>query len=217
MRVQLGSVPGPPHHLPNDFHSSYKDSPSRQRRRARRAAARQVNAEEAPKKETAGEASKKGTAEQAPKNEAAVEANVNADNDSANSVKETEVSKDTAEKAKSEEMRIDDELCTDKEYEPAPIVKSICSVDIFPKKYGLDRLESFRANIEDYFANRKDVIERVISCEVVNYGNNVRLVTEMKVKRGWIFFYCDPESHYGDLEGIKTLRHSCQDLSNCGG
>ena len=108
-----------------------------------------------------------------------------------------------------------DELFIDKE--AAPIVKSICSVDIFPKKYTLDRLKSFRANIEDYFANRKDVIERVISCEVVNYGKIVRLVTEMKMKRGWIFFFCDPESNYGDLEGVKSLRHSCQDLSNCGG
>jgi hypothetical protein len=41
LRVQLGHVPGPPHH---DLHPSFekkKDSPSRQRRRARRAAARQ--------------------------------------------------------------------------------------------------------------------------------------------------------------------------------
>ena len=98
LRVQLGSVPGrPPHHLPNDFPSSYKDSPSRQRRRARRAAARQVNAEEAPKKETTEEASKKGTAEEEPNNEAAIEANVNADNTGAKAVEETEDSNDTSE------------------------------------------------------------------------------------------------------------------------
>ena len=233
LRVQLGSVPGPPHHLPNDFHSSYKeDSPSRQRRRARRAAARQVNAAEASKKETAEEASKKETAEEASKketaveaskNEVAVEADVNADKPSSKSVEEKEDndqhedSNVAAEKAKSKEMRIADELCNDEDYEIAPIETSICSVDIYPAKYGLDRLESFRAKIEDYFANRKDVIVRVIKCEVVNYGNNVRLVTEVKVKRGWIFFFADPESNYGDLEGVKTLRHSCQDLSKCGG
>ena len=63
--------------------------------------------------------------------------------------------------------------------------------------------------------NRNDVIKRVIKCEIVDYGNNVRLVTEVNVKRGWIFFFCDPETNYGDLEGIRTVRHSCQDLSNC--
>jgi hypothetical protein len=81
----------------------------------------------------------------------------------------------------------------------------------------LDRLDSFRSRIEEYFASRKDVISRVIKCEVVNFGNNVRLVTEVKVKRGWIFFFCDPETNYGDLEGVRTVMHSCQDLSNCGG
>ena len=49
----------------------------------------------------------------------------------------------------------------------------------------------------------------------VNYGNSVRLVTE--VKGGRMFFLFDPENSYGDLEGVRTLRHSCQDLSNCGG
>jgi hypothetical protein len=114
-------------------------------------------------------------------------------------------------------MRITDKVCTDEVYEIAPIETSICSANIYPAKNGLDRLECFQARIEDYFANRKDVIERVIKCKVVNYGNNVRLVTKMKVTRGWIFFFCDPESNYGDLEGVKTLRHSCQDLSKCGG
>ena len=52
LRVQLGHVPGPPHHQfrPPPFSQVHKrkDTPSRQRRRARRTAARQVNiAEEA--------------------------------------------------------------------------------------------------------------------------------------------------------------------------
>ena len=102
-------------------------------------------------------------------------------------------------------MMIPDELCTDVDYEHAPIAKSICSVEFFPMEYKLDRLESFRAKIEEYFANRTYVIERVVKCEVVDYGNNVRLVTELKVKRGWIFFFADPESNYRDLEGVKTI------------
>ena len=88
-------------------------------------------------------------------------------------------------------------------------------MDFYPIKYKLDRLEEFRGRIEDYFTNRKDVIQKVIKCEVVNYGNNVRLVTEVKVKRGWIFFFCDPEGNYADLEGVRTVRHECQDLCNC--
>ena len=82
-------------------------------------------------------------------------------------------------------------------------------------KYGLDRLEGLRKSIEEYFANRKDVIEKVIKCEVVNYGNNVNLVVEVKVPRGWIFFFCDPEENFPDLKGVRTLRHMCQDLGNC--
>ena len=78
---------------------------------------------------------------------------------------------DTAEEA-SGAMMICDEVCNDKEYEKAMVcneVKSICSVD--PLKYSLDGLESFRENIEDYFKRRKDAIEKVIKCEVVNFGN----------------------------------------------
>ena len=69
--------------------------------------------------------------------------------------------------------------------------------------------------IENYFVNRKDVIKEVIRCEVVNFGNNVRMVTEMRMKRGWIFFFGDPEEIYADLKGVRTVRHECQDLSNC--
>ena len=93
--------------------------------------------------------------------------------------------------------------------------KSICSVEVYPVKYQLDELAGFRTKIEEYFKGRTDVIQKVIKCEVENYGNNVKLVTEVKVKRGWIFFYCDPEANYPDLEGVRTLRHACKDVSNC--
>ena len=130
---------------------------------------------------------------------------------------ESEVTPINAEEADVKSMIITDEVCKDDEYENEP--KSICSVDIFPIKYSLDRLESFRSKIKDYFEEKKDDIEKVISCDVVNHGNNVRLVAELKVKRGWIFFFADPEENYPDFykEAIRTIRHSCQDLSNCGG
>ena len=113
---------------------------------------------------------------------------------------------------------ITDELCPDTEFNaatPSEEFKSICTVDFYPIKYKLDRLEEFRAKIENYFKNRKDVAKDVIKCEVVNFGNNVRLVSEMNMKKGWIFFFCDPEENYADLEGVRTVRHECQDLSNC--
>jgi hypothetical protein len=119
-------------------------------------------------------------------------------------------------------MIVPDEVCKDDKYEVGPVASeatSVCSIEPFPAKYGLDGLESFRAKIEEYFKKRMDVIKRVIKCEVENFGNNVKLVTEMKMKRGRIFFYCDPEENYADLyaDGIRTVRHTCKDLSNCGG
>ena len=127
---------------------------------------------------------------------------------------------DTAGKESVGDVILYDALCPDKDFENVtPLVKpkTICTLELFPVKYKLDRLEEFRETIENYFKNRKDVIERVIKCEVVNHGNNVKLVTEMKVERGWIFFYGDPEENYPDLEGIRSVRHSCQDLRYCGG
>ena len=73
-------------------------------------------------------------------------------------------------------MIIPDEVCNDEEYNTA-------------------------TRIEEYFTNRKDVIEKVSRCEVVNYGNNVNFVVEVKIPRGWIFFFCDPKENYTDLNG----------------
>ena len=65
--------------------------------------------------------------------------------------------------------------------------KSICSVELFTVKYKLDGLKEFIAMIENYFMNRKHFIKSVIKCEVV------KLVTEVNVRRGWIFVLCHPE------------------------
>ena len=112
--------------------------------------------------------------------------------------------------------KISDEVCPDEEYEQVEHQsKSICSVEVYQWKYELDGLAGFRAKIEEYFKSRTDVIQKAIKCGVENYGNNLKLVTEVKVKRGWIFFYGDPEANYLDLEEVRTLRHACKDLSNC--
>ena len=59
------------------------------------------------------------------------------------------------------------------------------------------------------------MIKRVIKCEVENHGNNVKLVVEVNVDRGWISFFSDPEENYGDLENFRTVRHACRDLAKC--
>ena len=69
----------------------------------------------------------------------------------------------TAEEAPAQAIKIADELCPDEEFnvaKPSDGRKSICTVDFYPIKYKLDRLEEFRGRIEDYFTNRKDVIQK---------------------------------------------------------
>ena len=66
-------------------------------------------------------------------------------------------------------------------------VTSLCSIEVYPAKYNLDRLEGFRDKVREYFENRTDVVKRVFKCEVENYGNNLKLVTEVNLKRGWAF------------------------------
>ena len=111
---------------------------------------------------------------------------------------------------------MNDEVCPYHAYETSQnSVKSICSVEIYPKQYKLDGLKSFRDTVEEYFKKQKDVIKRVIKCEVEKYGNNIKVVVEVNVNRVWAFFYFDSEENYGDLEGIRTVRHACKDLAKC--
>jgi hypothetical protein len=102
LRVQLGHVPGPLHHQlrhpPYPKVHKKKDSPSRQRRRARRAAAQKVNAEEVVDKETDEEKVPSENAEQANESEL-IPASV----------------KDVVIEAAD---NVVDEVCSDKEYIP---------------------------------------------------------------------------------------------------
>ena len=55
-------------------------------------------------------------------------------------------------------MNVLNEICTNEEYDLATIQneeKSICSVEIFPKKYSVYGIEPFGAKVEDYFKNSK--------------------------------------------------------------
>ena len=56
---------------------------------------------------------------------------------------------------------------------------SLCSIEVYPAKYNMDRLERFRNKVKEYFEKRTDVVKRVVMCEVENHGNNVKLVTEV--------------------------------------
>ena len=200
LSVELGHALSSPRRTP-------RNGPSRQRRRERRAAAR-VSAKETPAQNTAASNvdSMAGKLEDPSVEEPQVEHNATAE----------EVVENLCDKPI---IQVDDEVCPDAEYEDekgiAVAETSVCSVQLFPKRYTLDKLEGFRSSIEDYFKKRTDVIEQVIKCEVENYGNNVKLVTKMKMKRGWIFFFFDQEENYPDLEGVRTIRHCCSDLSNC--
>ena len=125
LRVQLGHhAPLPPYHLPHNFpqYSHKKDSPSRQRRRAKRAAAAQkANAEEASKinKEVAVDVAENESAE-----EAIVEVEESRNVNDAKPVEETDDGQNETLVGVAEEalqMRILDELCPDNDYETATI------------------------------------------------------------------------------------------------
>ena len=125
LRVQLGHhAPLPPYHLPHNFpqYSHKKDSPSRKRRRAKRAAAAQKeNAEEASKinKEVAVDVAENESAE-----EAIVEVEESRNVNDAKPVEETDDGQNETLVGVAEEalqMRILDELCPDNDYETATI------------------------------------------------------------------------------------------------
>ena len=145
------------------------NSPARQRRREREAAAR--DSEKEPSKQEVEKTD--DTLEKDPLTEEVGDSTTIAD-----SHEEEKDSDDTGKVADDpidDPIIVNDEVCPNNEYESAPVETSVCSIQLFPKKYTLDGLQGFRANIEDYFKKRIDVIKRVIKCEVENYGNNSKL------------------------------------------
>jgi hypothetical protein len=97
------------------------------------------------------------------------------------SVVQAEVDKLEESEIKKTFIEINDKVCNDQEYEKSLLeneVTSLCSIEVYPAKYNLDRLEGFRNKVKEYFEKRTDVVKWVEKCEVENYGSNVKLVTE---------------------------------------
>ena len=133
LSVELGHVLSAPLHCVR----KPRNGPSRQRRRERRAVARQSE------EDTGKKATEK--VQDKPMNENVMTPN-------------------SAEQAGlivcDKNMVVPDEVCKDEDYEVAPLVSeetSVCSIELFPEKYGLDGLECFRAKIEEYFKKKKQM------------------------------------------------------------
>ena len=80
-----------------------------------------------------------------------------------------------------------DEICSNDEYfsKLENTVKTKCSIQLVPVNQS--DIESFRDSVEQYFNQRKDIIESVVHCKVENDGRCVRL--ESVVRRTlWINF-----------------------------
>ena len=77
------------------------------------------------------------------------------------------------------------------------------------------QIEEFRETVENYFKSRKDIIEKVIECNIENFRSNIRLVSVVKIRKVWLNFFNDPRGKYGDLQGVRRVLHDCRDLSNC--
>ena len=89
-----------------------------------------------------------------------------------------------------------------------------CSVIFHPvdKK---SSISEFRERIENYFEHRKDIIEKVVNCEVESTGNTVKLKSLVKPKMPLLMFFSITTKNYGDLNGVAKVVHACQDLRNC--
>ena len=135
LRVRLGHVPGPPHHV--KLPRKTRDSPSRQRRRARRAAARQRDAEEA-----IDDVGDSPEAEEATTDEEVVNGATENDGKAAETAGSDENSKIESSGTENVELaaKVDDEFCSDELYYPVSDGKTAltcfqCDIKYFPDNY----------------------------------------------------------------------------------
>ena len=115
--------------------------------------------------------------------------------------------------------QVQDAIIDDKEYNSKVMkvhecVKQICEVQIFPE-HNVDIIE-LRNTVKEYFEKKTDVIEKVLGCELENFGRNLRLVTLVNFRNGWTGYLSDKETNFCDLKGIRRMLHDCKDLYNCG-
>ena len=205
LRVQLGQVPGPPHHWQVHPHHQQVhrncESPSRQRRRARRAAAKAAN-ENNSEVVNAVEAS----SDEKEKEHTNIEAEKVANG----------LLAENATIVKSDLRDVSDEVCPDKVYfnvkNQESDTRRICSIELYPEQ--IEDVNDFRNKVEIYFKARTEVIEEVIECKVEHFGTRVKLVCLVN-KRKWLGFFNDPEGCYSDLTGIRRVLHACENLADC--
>ena len=143
LSVELGHALSSPRRTP-------RNGPSRQRRMERRAAAR-VSAKETLTQNTAASSadSMAGKLEDPSVEEPQVEHNATAE----------EVVENLCNKPI---IQVDDEVCPDAEYEDekgiAVAETSVCSVQLFPKRYTLDKLEGFSSDLVLRTTLRKELM-----------------------------------------------------------
>ena len=110
---------------------------------------------------------------------------------------------------------VKDAVIADNEYlkKKNKCMKKICDVEIFPED--TKNMANFRDKVVEYFEKKKDVIEKVIRCEIKSVGPRLKLVTLVNLSSGWTYF-SDPEKNYSALFVNRRILHGCRDLSNCG-
>ena len=213
IRAQLGDTPLPVHqHVHHPFPPQPpRRGPAYQRRQARRRQAAQAAAaaDQATHVE-AEHAEKADNTEAGQVDKATAEIVVKPLDEAGNAFNNSDVAVEDVGRVN---VKVTDEVCPDEEYLSClEKNKKKCSIQLVPMdQYNI---EVFRDNVEKYFEERRDIIERVVSCRVEKSGRSVRLETILK-RQLWINFFSEPVENYGDLPGVKRVVHDCKDLANC--
>ena len=208
----IGHAPGALHPQPAP---TFVLGGARIRRREKRAAARK-KAEEATKAAEILKQNVKETEKAEKAKDISITENVE---DSTDEKTDNVINDETAEKVDMEAkaVQVQDAIIEDKEYKSKVnnFVKKICEVEIYPEDNG--DIYELRNTVFKYFEKKTDVIEKVLRCDIENFGRNLRLVTLVKFRNGWTGYFSDKETNFSDLKGIRRmLLHGCKDLYNCG-
>ena len=91
-------------------------------------------------------------------------------------------------------------------------VKKICEVQIF-HELNAD-INELITTVCEYFEKKTDVIEKVLRCDVENFGRNLIQVTLVKFRNGWTVYFSDKETNFGYLKGIIRMLHNCKDCGD---
>ena len=101
---------------------------------------------------------------------------------------------------------------TVKTIENQPNDRRTCSLEFYPEE--TVSIEDFRSEVEKYFGQRPDIVEKVVECKVENYGTRVKFICTVR-KRMWLRFFNDPSGSYIDLKGVRRVVHACRNPSDC--